>query len=186
MPKNFKSILIAATLLAVTACHSKQAPAPQDTEKAAAPSAPVAAPAAPEAPPPAPPAAPKAATMDGSWTGNSGEDLPLNFTVKGDQVSQVNASYKQHQNGCSSFASFSSKETATLNGKSFTVHGTNDMNNDHIEFSLSGSFTSDKEASGTIHWTGKSNMCGPVDVQAKWTAKKDSDSGDSPDSVDEN
>ena len=159
-----KSCLLAAALV-LAGCHSKQAPAPQDNAP------PVSNAAVKPAPAPAAPSAPQPASLDGDWKGDSGKDLPISFSVKNNQVSQLYISYRTQIGSCTSFASFGSDATATLNGKSFTVKGSRDQMQDHIEYTMTGNFTSDKDAAGTLHWVGKSNLCGPIDIQANWTAK---------------
>ncbi len=179
MTNAFKKTLFLAALLPLVAC-SKKAPAPQES---AAPPPPAAA-ANPAPAPAAPPAAPKAAGLEGHWMGSSGEDLPVEFHVKGNTVSDIYASYRVHkEGGCTAFASFTLDGTATLNGKAFTISGKRDQMDDHIEYTLNGTFNSDKDAAGTIQWKGKSKLCGDIDNQANWTAKK---SAESEDSVDEN
>jgi len=176
-----KTLLLAALLLPMAACGSKKAPAPQE------PAAPAPAAAANPAPAPAAPQAqpPKAPGTDGKWSGDSGKDLPVEFRVKGNTVSDIYVSYRVHKDGgCTAFASFTLDGTATLNGKSFSIQGQKDQMKDHIEYTMNGTFNSDKDASGTIHWKGKSDLCGDIDTQADWTAKKSAETEDG--STDEN
>jgi len=168
MPKTFKTMLFFLLLIfSLGACSKKSAPA-SNPSPAAAPQQ------AAESPVPAAPAqAPSPAGLDGSWNGDSGKDLPVSFTVGNNQLSDIYVSYRvQKEGGCTSFASFTSDNKATIQGKSFTATGKKDQMNDHVEFTMNGTFTSDSEASGTLKWTGKSNLCGDIDVQANWTAKK--------------
>jgi hypothetical protein len=174
MHKLLKSTLFFILLaLGMSACSKKPAPAPSQTSAAnltvGAPPAAAAAPAQ----------APAAASFDGSWSGDSGKDLPVSFSVKNNQLSSIYASYRVHkEGGCTAFASFTSDDTATIKGKTFTATGKKDQMNDHIEFTMNGTFTSDKEASGTLHWTGKSGLCGDIDTQANWSVKKEAQSSD--------
>lgn len=182
MTRHFsKPSLLLIALLAATGCHGKKSPTPENA-KPAAPAA-VTEAAAPAAVPP-PPSAAQAPSADGSWTGSSGEDLPFTFRVSGNQVSDVYASFRmKKEGGCTAFASFSSDTPATLNGKSFTAQGKNEQMNNHIQFTVNGTLNSDKEASGTIQWTGTSSLCGDIAHQANWTAKKDAPEAE--DSADE-
>lgn len=175
MTQTISKIIFATIALLVAGCNSKQAPAPQET-KAPAPTTlnEAAQPPVPAIPTPAAPA--QGAALAGSWSGHSGEDTPLTFTVKDNQVSSVYAGFHLNKGGCTAFASFSSDAVATLNGKTFTLQGSKDQMNDRFQFTIAGTFSSDKDASGTIHWTGKSGLCGDIDTQANWSAKKETES----------
>jgi len=155
-----KPTVISAALLVLLSCSSKQ---PVQSPVSQQPAVAVPAETGGEA------ASAKApAGLDGEWNGNSGEGMAMNFNVAENKVSGVYANFKSSKNGCSSFTSFGSDETAAISGKSFTVHGKHDQS----EFTMSGSFTSDTEASGTIDWKMKTEICGAVEAQLKWTAKK--------------
>lgn|GEM_PF-2677928 len=161
-----KLFALLSLIPAFLACHSK----PSEAPTVAAPSANT----APNPPPPPPiPTKPVVSPYEGRWQGDSGgEDLPLSFTVKGNVVSDIQAGYKMQKGGCSSFSNFTSDTPGTLTDKTFNGKGSQDVMKDHNEFNIRGTFTSDKEASGTLHWMGKSNLCGPIDTQSNWTAKK--------------
>lgn len=178
--RTMKLVFATALLLAFSACHSKQSPSSQGAAGSSPGAGNSAAPAAPSAPAPGQAQAPKPASLDGDWSGNSGEDLPISFTVKNNQVSQMNLNYRFQIGSCSTFASFGSDSTAAINGKSFTLTGKRDQMGAHAEYTVNGTFHSDKEASGTIRWVGKSEQCGNFEGPANWTAKKgaaaDSDS----------
>ncbi|HEX5035905.1 MAG TPA: hypothetical protein VFX30_01960 [bacterium] len=164
--KSKLSLLALAAVVALGACSKKSAPPP----------APAAAPAEqPAAVATAPAAKPG---VEGKWEGNSGEDMPVSFTVEGGKVTGVYAGMKGQKDGCSVFASFGGDD-APLSGKSFASHG----KHDDFEFNLTGNLTSDTEASGTIDWKTNTTTCGAYNVQLKWTAKKlppeaDDDMGD--------
>lgn len=166
--KSKLSLLAIAAVVALSACSKKSAPPP------ATAAAPAEQPAA-VATAPAPAAKPG---VEGRWEGNSGEDMPVNFSVEGSKVTGVYAGMRGQKDGCSVFASFGGDDTA-LNGKSFATHG----KHDDFEFNVTGNLTSDTEASGTIDWKTNTTTCGAYNVSLKWTAKKmpaeaDDDVGD--------
>jgi hypothetical protein len=158
----FFVILLALTFVA---CSKKTAPNPTQT---AVPSNPNPASPAVAVPTSAQPQAPSAPGFEGDWKGDSGKDLPISFSVQNNQVSSLNASYAGHKESCSFNGNFSSDSPSPINGKTFTAHGKKDQ----IEFNLNGTFTSATEASGTLVWKGKTDICGDFDLQYKWTAKK--------------
>lgn len=163
MNSLFKSTIFVLSLtLLLTACSKKPAPAPTP-----APAATSASPASPTAPAPAP----AANLYDGSWSGDSGENLPLSFSVEKNQVSSLSASYAGKQGTCSFNGSISSDGSSPVNGKTFTAHGKNEHSG-VIEFTAQGTFNSPTETSGTVVWKGKSELCGDIDLQYKWAAKK--------------
>jgi hypothetical protein len=173
-----KACLIAAVLL-LSACHSKQASAPQG-QTALAPNT-AANPAPALAAPPGAPTQPVAAAapLDGEWKGDIGDkDMPVSFTVKGNQLTKPWVSSVLKKGGCSYTGSYSIDATAPINGKGFSFKAVHDDDfKNHFEVTMSGTFTSDKEASGTFHWVGNSNLCGPIDAQTNWTAKKGAGEG---------
>jgi hypothetical protein len=114
--------------------------------------------------------APAAISRDGSWEGSSGPDLPISFTVEGDQVTSLSASYAGHKDSCSFNGSVNSDGPAKIDGKAFTAKGKYDDSS--AEFTATGTFTSMTEASGTLVWKGKSGVCGDFNLEYKWTAKK--------------
>ncbi|HSA60022.1 MAG TPA: hypothetical protein VLJ37_10105 [bacterium] len=155
--KRVLPILLLALLTA--ACGKKSAPAPASDATANAPAVVTA-----EAP------APAATSRDGSWEGSSGPDLPISFTVEGDQVTSLSASYAGHQDSCSFNGSVNSEGPAKIDGKSFTAKGK--YGDGSVEFTAAGTFTSMSDASGTLVWKGKSGVCGDFNLEYKWTAKK--------------
>jgi hypothetical protein len=90
--------------------------------------------------------------------------------VEGNQATNLNASYAGRSGTCSFNGSFGSDGPSVLSGKTFTSHGKNDRG--PIEFTVTGAFTSPTEASGTVVWKGKSDLCGDINLEGKWTAKK--------------
>lgn len=169
MPSNLKAaFLIAVATAFIPACSKKQdsAPIPPPVVVNVAPVQP--APPPPHVPTPA---AVPVATYDGNWTGDSGENMPISFTIAGNQVTSLNASYAGRAGSCSFSGSFSSEGPSTIQDKAFTAKGKSPR--DPIEFTATGILTSNSEASGTLVWKGNSNLCGPFDLNLKWTAKKE-------------
>ena len=165
--KNAGLILLFAVL--AFACSKKQEAVPPSPPKAEAP--------APAQPPPAPPAPPAAAAapataenFEGEWSGNSGENLPLSFSIAGNQVTSLSGSYSGRNGTCSFNGSISSSGPASISNKAFTTQGKSSR--EALEFTAQGTFSSATEASGTLVWKGKSDLCGDIDLQYKWTAKK--------------
>ncbi len=166
MHHPFKAgLLIAAAALIIPACSKKQEPAPNP-----APSA-----TQVEAIPPAPPVQVQAAVptpgFEGEWKGESGPDLPISFSIQGNQVTSLSASYSGKSGSCSFNGLLSSDGPAAISDKIFTAKGKNDQHG-NIEFTATGTLTSSTEASGTLLWKGKSDLCGDIELQYKWTAKK--------------
>ncbi|MFO1519088.1 MAG: hypothetical protein U1F57_05430 [bacterium] len=163
MSSIFKYVLLVVFLsFSAWACGKKTAPSQVSAPGAATP-APVSA--APTAVP-----APAAPTLEGEWTGMSSgnKDLPVSFSVREGKVSSVYASYSGKNGSCNYFGSFSADAASPLNGKTFSSHGKKDQ----VEFDLTGTFTSGTDASGTVTWKGKSDLCGDISQQYQWTAKK--------------
>lgn len=158
------AIVVVSVFISTAACSHKAAPTPAPAQPAAALNTPAEA----DDDEPTPAKVAPASGIDGEWNGNSGEGMALNFTVGGNQVTNVYANFKSNKNGCSSFSSFGSDGPAAISGKAFTAHGKHDQS----EFTMTGSFTSDTEASGTIDWKMKTDICGETAAQLKWTAKK--------------
>jgi hypothetical protein len=109
--------------------------------------------------------------FEGEWKGESGPDLPISFWIQGNQVTSLSASYSGRNGTCSFNGSLSSDGPASITDKTFTAKGKNDKHG-NIEFTATGALTSSSEASGTLFWKGKSELCGDIDLQYKWTAKK--------------
>ena len=158
-------LLIVAALSITPACSKKQEPAPPP-----APSAPQVEAVPPAAPVQTPTPAP-APSNESEWKGESGPDLPISFSIQGNQVTSLSASYSGKSGSCSFNGSLSSDGPATITDKTFTAKGKNEQSG-FIEFTAVGTLTSDTEASGTLVWKGKSSICGDIDLQYKWTAKK--------------
>ncbi|HKY63113.1 MAG TPA: hypothetical protein VJR29_06820 [bacterium] len=169
MPRSLKAgLLFTALALIVSACSKKPEPAPAANP---APPATQAEPA-PAVPPAQAAAAAPAPGFDGDWRGESGPDLPISFNIQGNQVTSLSASYMGQSGSCSFNGSISSEGPATIADKSFTAKGKNESHG-YVEFTATGSLTSATEASGTLVWKGKSELCGDFNLQYKWTAKKE-------------
>jgi hypothetical protein len=162
MSRSFRRVL-PFLILAFAACGKKPVatPAPANPQPPAA----VAVEEAEEAP-----AAPTMTPYEGSWDGKADPDLPLNFTVEGNQVTYFFANYHGQSGTCSYNGAFSNKGPSAVTGNTFTAYGQTD--NGPIEFNAAGTFTSPTEASGTIVWKGKSDLCGPFEIKSNWKAKK--------------
>jgi len=163
MSKRVLSFLLLSVL--ATACAKKGAPVPA-----------IAAPASPQAAmtAEAPPAA--ANSLAGYWVGNSGPDLPISFTVQNNQVTDLNASYMGQKDSCSFNGNLGSNAPAVISAKSFTSKGKSEDGS--REFTATGTFTSMTEASGSLVWKGKSELCGDFEIPYKWTAKKSAEPSD--------
>jgi len=165
-----KSIVLLAlvffTALGAGGCSKKSAPPPAPASEALRPTPEPAT----SLPAPTPDSTPSnlPGNYEGAWTGNSGEDLQLSFTVQNNQVSPVNVSLKGKKGSCNLFSSFPSQGPSPLKGNAFTTHGKKDQ----FEFTLKGIFNSPTEASGTIDWKGNTDICGSIEMQFKWTSKK--------------
>lgn len=162
-------LLIAAALSIIPACSKKQEPAPNPALSAPQVEA------VPAAPPPPPPVQAQAAAptpgFDGEWKGEIGPDLPISFSIQGNQVTSLSASYSGKNGSCNFSGSISSDGPAAITDKSFTAKGHNDQHG-NIEFTATGTLTSSNEAAGTLVWKGKSSLCGDINLQYQWTAKK--------------
>lgn len=178
MNSVYKSILLSLTcMIALGACSKKTNPEP--IPGASTSQSPAAA-TAPQAVPAAPP--PSTQNYSGEWSGNSRKDLPLTISVEGDTVKQVFANYSGQNGSCSYNGAFSADSPSPISNKTFSVTGKRDS----IQFVISGTFTSATEVSGTIVWSGKTDMCGPIDLKDTWTAKKDAaNTQDTANTVDE-
>lgn len=153
-----KPALILMAAGALIACSKKQ-------ESAAPPPAPAPEAAAAKTEAPAP-----AESYVGQWTGNSGEDLPVSFTVEGNQVISFSGSYSGKNGSCNFSGTVSSSDAVNLQGKTFNTHGKSSQ--EALEFTAQGTFTGPQEATGTLVWKGKSELCGDIDLKYQWTAKK--------------
>jgi hypothetical protein len=167
-----KSIIVSAlvffAVLEGDGCSKKSTPPLPPVSEAPRPA--LEPPASLPAPTPTTASAPASlpGNYEGAWTGNSGEDLPLSFTVQNNQVSPVNVSLKGKKGSCNLFSSFPSEASVPLKGNAFTAHGKKDQ----FEFTLNGTFNSPTDATGTIDWKGNMDICGSMEMQFKWTAKK--------------
>lgn len=167
-----KTYSILFTALAFAACSKKQEAAPAPAPTAAAPAQPaVTAPPPSQAAAPAPVPPPAAPGYEGEWNGDSGPNLPLSFTVEGNQVTSSNANYAGQKGSCSYNGGIGSEGPAPINGNSFVSKGKNDFHGS-TEYVMTGTFTSPTEASGTVAWKGKSELCGEYSMEYNWKAKK--------------
>jgi hypothetical protein len=114
--------------------------------------------------------APASAGYDGEWAGGQSDDNSVSFTVDGNQVSQANLNYFVQSGSCSLSGAISQPiESAPITGDSFTFQV---RNSDGVEFTVTGSFFSNTQASGTIQIKGTSKSCGALDTEVSWTSTR--------------
>ena len=120
----------------------------------------------------APPATLPAAGLDGRWEGKNSDGNQVLFDVSNEQFTYISFNFSVHSESCflSGFIGQTPDEPAMITNKSFSV----DLkDNDGQLFTFAGSFTSDTEASGTIHMQGvEGASCGAFDDEMTWTAEK--------------
>lgn len=164
MPNLCNRLLLALiTLVTLAACSKKQESAPPPAPATSNPAAAQPAPAAPTAQAPA-------ASFEGQWEGSSGEDLPISFTIQGNEVTSFSGSYAGKNGSCSFNGSINSSGPAPITSKAFSTSGKS--SHEELSFTAQGTLSSATEASGTLVWKGKSQLCGDIDLQYKWAAKK--------------
>jgi hypothetical protein len=113
---------------------------------------------------------PASAGYDGEWAGSQTDDNSVSFTVDGNQVSQASLNYFVQSGSCSLSGTISQPiESAPIAGDSFTFQVSN---SDGVEFTVTGSFFSKTEASGTIQIKGTSKSCGALDTEVSWTSTR--------------
>lgn len=166
-------VAIIVLLLASLACSSVQeAPVPTSLPENTA---------VPEVIEPAPTAEPVATeevpvqtggAFDGAWSGtNSDEDSEIFFEVTDNQITSVTINYLVDLSDCSFSGAVSMGiDPSPIDGDAFSATFT--APNDY-EYTFAGNFTSDTEASGTIHVKGPSSgLCGEFEKDLTWSAGK--------------
>ncbi len=164
----FPFMILAMTIIFLGCPKSSDSPVVEDTGKGPAPAP---APAVTEKPAPAPIAdTPTAQRFDGEWKGTSGEDSPLHFKIKANEVKSLQASYSANVNNCSSNGSYGIKAPAPIQDQAFTATGSSPSGK--VSFTLTGNLNSPNNASGTVEWKGTSAICGDIDLKYSWKAEK--------------
>jgi hypothetical protein len=164
MQKLFKTtFFVILTLSFLSGCSKKQEQVPTQE--------PVVAGAAPTQPAPTQAQAPAVApSFDGEWSGNSGENLPISFSIGDNQVTSLSASYSGRNGTCSFNGMLSTDGPSPITDKTFTALGRSTR--EVLEFTAKGTLTSPTDASGTLVWKGKSEVCGDINLNYQWAAKK--------------
>jgi hypothetical protein len=113
-------------------------------------------------------AVPGGTNFDGEWKGVNSANTPVQFTVKNNQVTYINPNYAVKSGTCSLSGGFSKSVNAPIVDKSFSVATTDD---DGKQFTFTGKFISNSEASGTLRVKADKSFCGAVDGEMTWSAK---------------
>jgi len=119
-----------------------------------------------------PPTTLPATGLDGRWEGENSDGNQVLLDVSDEQITYVSFNFSVHTGGCSlgGFIGQTPDEPAMITDKSFSIE-LKDSNG--RLFTFAGSFTSDTEASGTIHMQGvEGSSCGAFDDEMTWTAEK--------------
>jgi NifU-like protein involved in Fe-S cluster formation len=89
-----------------------------------------------------------AVSLDGKWTGKTGQDKMITFTVLNDRITEFSAEGRFEGYGCSTTSSTTTTINQPIVNKSFSfgVRG----GPGGISLSISGTFTSSTEAQGTV------------------------------------
>lgn len=183
MRKNLKGSLIlalTALVLASLACQSVGGGEPS-TSTEEVPSEPIAEipTFAVDSDPTEEEASSTGGAYDGDWTGtNTVDDKEILFTVENNQVTSVSLNYTGEASGCTYHGAASlSVDAGTIEGDSFTV--VEKPINDELTFT--GTFSSDSEASGTLHIKSSADgLCGEYEKEISWTATKGSSTSAEP------
>jgi len=120
----------------------------------------------------APPATLPVAGLNGRWEGENSDGNQVLFDVSDEQIAYLSFNFSVNAGGCfhSGFKGQIPDEPAMITDKSFSV----ELKEDEGQlFTFAGSFTSNTEASGTIHMKGVARAsCGAFDDEMTWTAEK--------------
>jgi hypothetical protein len=115
---------------------------------------------------------------DGDWVGtNTVDDKEILFTVENNEVTSVSLNYTGESNGCDYHGAISagsptgSLSDASISNDAFAV--SYESVNDELTFT--GAFTSESEASGTLHIKSSAEgLCGEYEKEISWVATKGS------------
>lgn len=115
---------------------------------------------------------------DGDWVGtNTVDDKEILFTVENNEITSVSLNYTGESNGCDYHGAISagsptgSLSDASISNDAFAV--SYESVNDELTFT--GAFTSESEASGTLHIKSSAEgLCGEYEKEISWVATKGS------------
>ncbi|MBN8658338.1 MAG: nuclear transport factor 2 family protein [Anaerolineae bacterium] len=115
---------------------------------------------------------------DGDWVGaNTVDDKEILFTVENNEITSVSLNYTGESNGCDYHGAISagsptgSLSDASISNDAFAV--SYESVNDELTFT--GAFTSESEASGTLHIKSSAEgLCGEYEKEISWVASKGS------------
>ncbi|MBN8658163.1 MAG: nuclear transport factor 2 family protein [Anaerolineae bacterium] len=115
---------------------------------------------------------------DGDWVGtNTVDDKEILFVVENNEITSVSLNYTGESNGCDYHGAISagsptgSLSDASISNDAFAVsyEGANDV------LTFTGAFTSESEASGTLHIKSPAEgLCGVYEKEISWVATKGS------------
>lgn len=106
--------------------------------------------------------------FDGDWEGANSAGTPVGFTIKNNQVTYINPNYAVKTGACSLSGGIGRSVNAPITDKNFSVTVTDD---DGKQFTFSGKFVSDIEATGTLRVKADKSFCGAVEGEMTWSAK---------------
>lgn len=123
-------------------------------------------------------------SYDGDWVGkNTNDDKDILFSVENNQVATMSLNYTGETSGCTYHGAASVYiDPVTIEDGSFTI--VYSSINDELTFA--GTFTSDREASGTLHIKSSAEgLCGEYEKDINWTATKGTTSALEPEATEE-
>lgn len=114
--------------------------------------------------------APATTGYNGEWAGKESDDNSISFTVEDDKISYASVNYFAQSGSCSLSGTVGKPiENTPITGNTFTFQV---ANSDGIQFTVTGTFSSSAEASGTLQIKGTSQTCGAVDAKATWKSSR--------------
>ncbi|MBZ5535632.1 MAG: pre-peptidase C-terminal domain-containing protein [Acidobacteriia bacterium] len=117
---------------------------------------------------------PGGSSKDGNWSGNTGQGKSITFTVSNNRISSLSFGGSVSSGGCSGdFTVTMSTMSVAISGNSFSVNSPSSAPY-AISFTLSGTFSSNSNASGTTNFTMNGGVgfppCGSASTT--WSATK--------------
>jgi hypothetical protein len=107
-------------------------------------------------------------SLEGEWEGASAEDSIIQFSVEDNAVTFANLNYSINTGSCSVGGAYgTSVDDAPIEDSTFRFELVKD---DELTFTVTGEFSSNNDASGTLAIKGKT-FCGDTDIETTWTAK---------------